>query len=285
MVEQISTERTEADELVVWYQGYDRTMYRTFLRHVKRKGKAVPVVFATPERAFGQMAKTLAKRWGRQVDVKSIPLPFISMQRLDANFDVPERWRHARMRKAQALGINGERVAPRYTWPENHCDIFAWEGFEWPTPTQLPYQIDVWARNLFDLDLISQQVIRAFNMGDEVWLGVKHEDPFGWRIVPVTLTQMSNNSQLEAQDGEERQLRRTIGIRMDGWVPRLSTTVKAVRRIDIQIADIIDPAEVLEEWIAIDVDAPLGQCGKVAGIRWDAGFNWDYGYIWDGETL
>jgi hypothetical protein len=237
VVEAYETKRTEADEIVVWYDAYDKTMSRWLLNGVKRGGKSVPMVFATPERAFGQMAQFLSKRFDRHYDRKSIPLPFNSIQRLDATFDVPDRWRLARVRHAQALAQNDEPVGEKHEYPDDKCVIFSWRGYAWPTPTRLPYQLDVWGRNLRDLDLITQQVILLFDFGDETWLRVKHPEPFGWRICPVTLERVSNNSQLEVQDGEQRSLRRTIAFRIDGWIPKPATDVKSVRRVDVEFEE------------------------------------------------
>lgn len=236
MVEAYKTEEADAEKSILWFDSYDKHIRNFILVNVKRSGKAVPLVFASPERAFGQMAQFMEKKFNRKVEVSSIPLPFLSLQRIDMTMDVPQRWRLGRVRKAQALGRNGQPVAEHHEVPDNMCDIYAWAGYSWPQPTVLTYQLDAWARDIYDLDLISQKVIEAFTMGDEVWIQVKHPEPFGYRIVPVLLQRIANNSQLEVQDGKERSLRRTFDIQVQGWIPREATVVKAVRRVDLQLA-------------------------------------------------
>ena len=248
----------DQDIWVAWYDGYDKAMIRWFLNKIKRDGKAVPTVFAAPERAFGQLAKVLnkAKRGvaGSSYTEKTIPLPFMSLSRMTDRNDFERRWARGRIRTLKAIDTNGNRMpVPMGELPENTDNFDAWEGQQFPTPIVIPYQLDAWARNLRDLDLIYNGIVQAMEAGDLAYMRVKHPEPWGQMLRPIRWLGMQNSSNLEvAGDGSERTLRYTFTFEIDAWIMKPSSTVKAVKSAQVGVYE-YDTDELIENWILYDV--------------------------------
>lgn len=251
----------DQDIWLEWYDGYDKSMIRWLLNMVKRMGKAVPTVFAAPERAFGQLSKVLNKRNvnGTQYTEKTVPLPFMSLTRLQDRGDLERRWHKGRIRKLQAVDRNGERLplslgeAPTGTDAEISAKLNGWEGTDFPTPVIIPYQLDAWARNLRDLDLIYKQVLGGMSLGDLAYAIVKHPEPWGYMYRPFRWTGISNNSDLEVPgDGSERSLRYTLTFEFEAYIMKPTSTVKAVKSLQLETRE-LETDELLEIWEMYDV--------------------------------
>lgn len=260
---------------VEWYDGYDKAMIRYLLNRIKRDGKAVPTVFAAPERAFGQLAKVLNKRKravsGSSYTEKTIPLPFMSLSRLTDRQDLERRWHKNRIRKLQVVDGNGNRMpVPLFELPENTDEFDAWEGTPFPTPVIIPYQLDAWARNLRDLDLIYKHVIGMMPDGDLAYLEVKHPEPWNWLLRPFRWTGMTNNSNLEVSEGNERTLRYTFTFEVDAYILKPSDVVKAVKAAQLDVCD-FDTEELIEIWSLFDVRTS----DEINLTDWDADGSWD----------
>lgn len=226
----------DQDTYVAWYDSYDKAIMYWFLNNVKRAGKAVPCVFATPERAFGQLAKVLSGKHGRTYTEKTVPLPFMSLTRLTDRLDHARRWSRGRLRKMQIWDQYGNRSFAKDSTPtEAQADrVDSWEGMEYPQPIVMTYQLEVWVRILRDLDLIKNRILQALDLGDTVYLAVEHPEPFGLKLRPLILEGIQNTSQLEAAEGKERTLRETYSFALEAYIPRPSTRTKAVKAAEVE---------------------------------------------------
>jgi hypothetical protein len=266
---------------VEWYDGYDKAMIRYILNRVKRDAKAVPTVFAAPERAFGQLAKVLNKKKrgvsGSSYTEKTIPLPFMSLSRLTDRQDFERRWHRSRIRKLQARDRQGKRMSvPMMTLPEDTDNFDAWEGQAFPTPVIIPYQLDAWARNLRDLDLIYKQIVGMMDLGDLDYLEVKHPEPWNWLLRGFRWTGMTNNSDLEVREGDERVLRYTFTFEVDAYIMKPSTSVKAVKAVELEVRE-WETEELIEVWKLYDVRVGSGE----EAFDWDVEDQWDVDHRWD----
>lgn len=247
----------DQDVWVEWYDGYDKAVIRWILNSIKRDSKSVPTVFASPERAFGQLAKVLNKRKrgvsGSSYTAKTIPLPFMSLSRLTDRNDFERRWHKGRIRKLQALDNLGNRMpVERMTQPDNTTEFDAWEQQEFPSPIVIPYQLDGWAKELRDLDLIYKHVVTSMQSGDLTYIDVKHPEPWNWLLRPVRWTGMTNNSNLEVAEGDERSLRYTFNFEVEAWIMKPSTSVKVVKAAEADYYD-FDTDELIQIWELYDV--------------------------------
>lgn len=264
---------------IEWYDGYDKSMIRWILNTGKRWGKAVPTVFAAPERAFGQLVKVLNKRnvSGSRYTQATIPYPFMSLSRLTDRMDVERRWHKGRIAKLQAVDKNGQRLPlplgtkPSGTDAEVSAQMNGWEGSDFPTPVIIPYQLDAWARNLRDLDLVYKQLLGGLSLGDLDYLKVKHPEPWGVRYQGFRLSGMTNNSDLEVPgDGSERTLRYTFTFEVEAYIMKPTDIVKAVKSAQVDTYN-WDPLEYLEMWTLYDVRTE----DEVDLQTWDADATWD----------
>ena len=184
---------------------HDTVFYRTQDAKGIDIRRPVPVVFATPERAFAQVAKQIARKQ-QAVDIskddyKNIPLPIISISRTSPSPDW-KRFVQVKLRKLK-YDLRKDKYLATYM----------------PFPLDLPYQIDVWTRTIDDLDDITNQLI-LWLRANEFYLHVSHPEPFGDRIVLVEFGQVNDTSQLDPKNEEQRSLRRTLTYNVHGWLCR-----------------------------------------------------------------
>lgn len=265
---------------VEWYDGYDKAVIRWLLNSMKRDNKSVPTVFAAPERAFGQLAKVLNKKKrgvsGSYYTEKTIPLPFVSLTRLSDRPDFTRRWTRGTIRKLQALDYNMDRMSTEmFELPEDTTNFNAWEQQRFPTPKVIPYQVDAWAKELRDLDLIHKVLTRSMQIGDLTYLDVKHPEPWNWMYRPFLWTAFQNNSKLEVQEGNERVLRYTFSFDVEAWIMMPSEQVKAVLAAQLDVHE-FDTDEYIDTWWLYDV-----RPRSTDGFIWDSGDTWDSLNRWD----
>ena len=265
---------------VEWFDGYDKAVIRWLLNAIKRDSKSVPTVFAAPERAFGQLAKVLNKRKrgvsGSVYTAKTAPLPFISLSRTLARNDLERRWTRSKLRKLQALDYSGNRMpVPLFTLPDDTTQFSAWEQQNFPTPQILQYQVDAWAKDLRDLDLIHKLLTRGLALADLSYLDVKHPEPWNWMYRPFIWKDFQNNSTLEVTEGDERSLRYTFQFDVEAWIMMPSDPVKAVLAASMDVHD-FDTDEYIQTWWMYDVRPRSND-----GFIWDTVDRWDTVSKWD----
>ena len=185
---------------------------------------AIPCVFASPDRAFAQMASQIARQKGvkkETIDVNSIPLPIMSISRPSESVDLKRYVRH----KFNRLMYN----------PAEDKYI----GMVRPNPTDITYQIDVWARTISDLDDITNQ-INLWLRADEFYLTVEHPVPMNERLVLTQITDIHDHSQMSPNTEEKRTLRKTFTFVVHGWVVPEKYEVGIVRKVIVDIYDNIN---------------------------------------------
>jgi hypothetical protein len=183
----------------------------------------IPCVFATPDRAFAQMRSQIARK--RNIDIEvvkniAIPLPIISLSRITQKLDLSRYIRHT----FNKLYYNAKD------------DIYL--GMVRPQPWDMSYQVDVWARNIQDLDDITAQIV-LWLRADEMYLTVGHPLPMGERIVLTQLTDVADNSKLDSGE-EKRTLRRTFTFVVHGWIVHGPREAHLVRKIITDVYDFTD---------------------------------------------
>lgn len=180
---------------------------------------AIPCVFATPERAFGQIKKQIARKTGKaEQDIVTIPLPIASISRIDQKLDLNRYVRY--------------KFRRQYYAPNDELYIGMWR----PAPWDMTYQVDLWARTIGDLDMLTVQLVQWLR-ADEFYLTVDHEIPMGERIVLTQFMGMAENSQLDHGTEEKRTLRRTFSYVVHGWIyfPRIDTRI--IKKIIVDFYD------------------------------------------------
>jgi len=196
--------------------------------------KAIPRCFATPDRAFSQMAKVLGKFLGTTVDVARIPLPFSSLSRLGIERD-PTRSQISPVRASALIDSYGEYHSDEddiQSWLDGTLDASLVSSSLHPVAVKVNYQVDYWARNLRHLDKVSEQLFQAFYYG-VFTITIPFPEPFGDKMVSVEMADWGDNSDLEGDESSNRRLRKTVGFTVSTWIPMAASSTKLVQEIDI----------------------------------------------------
>ncbi len=224
------------------YQNYDHSFVdkvRTLKFHTTDdKGvdseKPLLCVFATPERAFAQVARQIARRRNlpkeeEDVILKNIPLPIASISRGIGKFD-HERYVRCYLQKC-AYDLKLNKLV----------------GTQRPLPYTFPFQVDLWSRELQTLDDLTVQAM-IWLRANEFWMTVKHPEPIGDVNVLCLFDNIVDNSVLESET-EQRTLRRTLNYNVFGWLVYDPEYYGFVEKITIEHYDL----ETEEFWESYEV--------------------------------
>jgi len=198
------------------YSNYDHAIV-DYIREFTYKGKPILCVFATPERAFSQAALAIKKRTGIDHDLKTIPLPIFSINRVSQIFDPT---RYVRYHFNREFPISGES---------------AFHHVERPRPEKVTYDVSLWARNLRDIDSVYGQMVRTIR-ADCVHLPVEHPEPFGNLYCQAILADPRNMSVLEPER-DQRTLRRVFPFVIEAWICYEPTEVGRIEHIEVELWD------------------------------------------------
>ncbi|TXH17251.1 MAG: hypothetical protein E6R03_04220 [Hyphomicrobiaceae bacterium] len=186
------------------------------------------VVFATPDVAFATMRSVLEDVAIDSASTSRVPLPFASVSRTDVTFD-PARFT-GNQNYWRKLGLSADGNSVRRS--------------KHPRPVKIKYAIEVWAANRDTLnrwqawtpgEFASHEMLREidFSSIDAVWKK---------KAIPFIDEGVVDTSQLEAEDGQNRILRATQSITLNAWLFSGIEYVPIVRKIQIDLHDVVYPA-------------------------------------------
>lgn len=215
---------------------------------------SVPRVFATPERAFAKMMEVINKdktqRFRRIDSIGQVPLPFISIWRQINEFD-PQRYSRSVQRKMKYSD-----------------DCLEVRQSPYPSPQNIPYQIEFWTRNRTIINYLLQWLALQFD-NNVLYLGLNLRD-FDLDMYPdpiaiqVKKDNFQDTSDLEPGE-EQRNLRHTLSMTVRGFLFRPIRTVKTVEKTVFDVIDknsnaIVDNVEITSS------DIPEKECKPVIGF-------------------
>lgn len=197
----------------------------------------VPLVFATPERAFAQMKKRLEKKMGPREDGKRqnptpkvVPLPFGSVNRLNHAYDhtrYTKFWNHKMWLDEDTGVLYGSPAKPQ--------------------PITFNYQVDFWARLLRDLDMFTAQIVKQLR-SDQIYLKVDYGFPEKELLTRFVLQDFRDLSQLEPGN-EQRALRKGFTFEVQAWIPYDAVEHHQVHEITV---DVIESPDMETEKAVLD---------------------------------
>lgn len=209
------------------YNNYGQSVIGWAAETIKPAGRAIPWVFASPERAFAQLVKRLPRR-PREAPVdgphqhpralSAVPLPFGSLSMTGIQPD-PERFNTEHLTKLK-----------------RDVDWTKYVGCAFPRAVKLMYQLSLWARLLEDLQAMLNQVLLSYH-GPLFYVTVSHPEPIGDLIVPVFITTTTPETIVEQQSDGERALRWAIPLTVDGWLIYPADETAIVRSIEVDYYD------------------------------------------------
>lgn len=211
--------RKRIQSVVSQFRNYDKAMLDwVSSAPVMDDGTPVPVVFATPDRAFAAMGRLLKARGeGNISDVtpKNIPLPFISITSSSIQFD-PSRY-HGPVR--YSLGLTQDGLT---SFSTIH-----------PVPYDIAYRIEFWAKNEEVMNVFKLWMTSSFTFGHEQFIDVNLSDIWpGWsrKIVPLRNDGMRFSGISEPEEGH-RVIRNVADMSMGAWVVTDIKETKSVKKI------------------------------------------------------
>lgn len=189
------------------YQSYDAAAAQLFnsLRVVDANTrlpteKPIPLVFATPERAWGLMRK----KFGKAPDDPNfkVPLPFISLAQMgDASFD-SKRYLYNKILYRKVA------ISPDFRKCLSHPK---------PQPYSFQYAAELWVKTRYEARVAAAEFAGLFEEGALCYRIVDHGTPLGKKLVPFFLQGITDTTNLDTGDGE-RSLRWSLSFRIDGWL-------------------------------------------------------------------
>jgi len=172
-----------------------------------------------------QMSRLLTARSG--TTPKTIPLPFASINRVSEAYD-PQRFNNSYMYRVAA-----------------NSDLTEWYGMKRPAPYNITYQIDLWARNLKDLDALGNQLALR-QRADEIYLTVDHpviptHDLSGTtQLYALTLLRGINETSEKEPGRNQRVLRRSHTYEVAAWKDYVPEQYGVVETVITEIWDTDD---------------------------------------------
>lgn len=238
------------------FYNYDRAMVdqlRTNIFHYTHTSDApipVPCVFATPQRAFAQIAKQIARKSGLREPtpemLKNVPLPMMSINRGAETLD---NKRYIRYRNPRVLEDASEGKLM---------------GVIYPQPIEIPYDLSVWARTGDELASINEQIIQMLRF-NEMWLTVQHPLPVSDRRVHVQLMAQIDGSDIDPGDGRQRTLRRSYSFVAHGWLCYAPFETYRIEQVIVDFYD-WDETERLDRLVVPTPSLETGEGAKEMNI-------------------
>lgn len=192
----------------------------TYLTSLKdNEGAKLKGIWSAPEQAFSQMKDIYGT-------VDAVPVPFFTFIRTgfnpNPNFNVFEgepSFRHL---------SNLNDSSPDQTQAQ-----VAWL----PTAVLIEYQVNFWAKHEFDLDSVLSALFIQHERGKALQLDVDLGVDFGVKTVPYYLGSLTDNSDLVGENDLNVQVRQTLTLTCQGWLPSEITTVPTVLKGALQVLD------------------------------------------------
>ena len=247
-----------------------------WLQHVRFKGVPVPVVFATPDRAWGDMHNLYdenglpRQQQRREIDKKELDnsrifLPFCSVNRTAGTIDV-ERYNRHRLRK-----LSWRRKLT--TDPERKFVL----QHEWPNPVNFEYDIEFWCATQRQMNVFRTYLIQNFRSREMFLRGIPHyQNPISGTFrrnldLPLVIGEVTENSDLEPGEGR-RSLRFSMDATLRGWLFPEVEECRTVLETQVDLALISETALEARDWEAGEVVDTVvsGPPAEVPGIvTWD----------------
>ena len=205
-----------------WFRTYNERM-KAWLECIEEgrpetQGKTIPVIYATPERAFSDFIRP---RVEGQVD-----LPIISFSMTGVNFDM-------------------NRFKPTFNDFHKIRVGDQWQLQPKSMPWNINYNVTVWAKFHTTLDIVAYSLLSRFTPKSYLMVG--------GRLSQIDFEGQNDSSDLEPGANTDRTLRHDYQFKVQGWMPMPFRTVGQVENIvavfgegesELDIDTILDPSGV-----------------------------------------
>lgn len=181
-------------------------------------GEPIPLGFATPRREFGKQSEIQGRAVPQRED-QSVRLPSMVLSRLGWTRS-SERTNLVRHRKLR--------------WSD---DLNIVTGAQHPIAYDLSYQLDVWTKYRDDANLLVALTLTKFPRLTAP-LTVDMGNPWGERRVFLEAKDVGDNTELDPGEDGDREVRHTIDLTLQTWLPLPPKDVRTVRKVVME-ADVM----------------------------------------------
>ena len=193
---------------------YDSAVLDFIRPSLTMNGEKVPFGFAGQRREFGQQSELSSGESDRlgPRDNQTVKLPSIVLQGLDWELDEARynAAKHRRLKWSDDLNLITQALHP--------------------LPYNLMYQVDIWTKFRADANVLSTAIAIKFKRR-YAWLSVDMGYPWGVKKVALhQTTGIKDNSESESEEGD-REIRKTIDLRLEAWLPTPPVDVRTVRKV------------------------------------------------------
>jgi hypothetical protein len=206
-----------------WLEGFRHPSITTELHDncgIRLEKSNIPVVSATPDRAFSQARDLLVKRLTRdqkeKIKTEILPLPFISYYMESKTYD-PTRFNTG------------------YVWSKfaDHTqkDIII---HPYPVPYTYTYSIDVWTVNKTTKNLVEQWIMLQFhrqNLYLNFDLSPVRPGVYGDNVLIRTSLDNIQDNSIREPGSRDREYRVNFTVSVHGWLVRPVTVVPTVLKV------------------------------------------------------
>lgn len=197
------------------YTTYDHAMAKFLGEVFIQNDKPIPIVFATPDRAYA----LIRKRFDLPKD-QPIPLPFISLSQVGDIQSDPQRFL-SKYIKLRNLGRD-----------EDNSLLYTAQR---PAPWNFTYTAELWMRTRAEAMAQRRNIASRFDEAiGTTYITVDHGEPIGNKLIRLELTSCTDNSDLETAD-KNRSLRWSFTFTLYGWLTYPVEKTHRVETINIDI--------------------------------------------------
>jgi hypothetical protein len=200
-----SDSRQRIQSVVSQFRNYDKAVHDWLASApVMDDGRPVPVVVATPDRAFSAMNLLLRNKGDVTGDVqpKNIPLPFISLSPGSLTFDGSRYHGPVDI----TLGSTSDRKSNYYT---SH-----------PLPWNIAYRAEFWSKNMEPMNVLKLWWTSGYRQGYESFIPVDLSNVWPtWnrKLIPVSNDGLRFSGDAEPEEGH-RVIRYTADFELKAWI-------------------------------------------------------------------
>lgn len=183
---------------------------------LKSRGEAIPIVMATPRREYGNRREQHPDIDEPERQQQTVHLPSMAVGRYDVRPSETRRRlaRHRKIRYSDDLNTVGASLPP--------------------IAVDISYQLDIWTRLRDDANVILTWTMSKFPRVHR-WVTVDMGWPWGEKRVAIRYDGASDNTDLEPGTEGDREVRMTLDLVMEGWIPVEPEEIRTVRRSVVQL--------------------------------------------------
>lgn len=221
---------------------YQEALKRFFGR-LRWLGRRVPVVYAGPDRAHGQLKQFYAhiksSKTGQKIDEVipmleegALPRPFVSVLLTMAGYDA-QRFSPFIHRKIAVDPVEGTALSVAEARPENFTvQADFWCGDDWACADDLIFQL----KSMFVADDTSVFV----DFTDARWYAPPYQVPefckyMGKITCRLTDEGVQDSSEYTGSAGTPKEIRKTFSGTMYGWLPRMPFKTKLAHKLTVDV--------------------------------------------------